>query len=238
MWGKIGIVLYSLGGIGAIVLYLLGLSGGYFRFLSPDKAFLLYTIAMLLSVVIVLAGLFDAQRNGTSAKTIVLLLALIPMVNLVYLLVEGRNYPLINDVSTDLVHPPEFKAALKVSENSDQSFKFPLEFKKDIEEVYPDLTPLAVTNMSVDDAHVKTVEVINGLSNWELTSNTIGARETIIEFTITSTVFGFVDDCVIRIQKPGGGAGCVVDMRSRSRMGKGDFGQNAEHIREFMGLLQ
>lgn len=237
MWSKLGIAVFILGGIAAIGLYLAGIIGGYFRFLSPQIAFGLYLIGMVLGVIFTIAGIIDASKNGSSARTILLVCALIPAINLVYALVEARNYPMINDISTDLVYPPDLEIAAKSEDNAGKPLKFPMDFKKDIEESYPDISPLAL-KMSVDDVHINAMEAIEGLSNWAITSNQIGVTETIIEGTVTSEIFGFVDDFVIRLKKPGGGFGCVVDMRSRSRMGKGDMGKNAEHIREFMELIQ
>lgn len=234
MWKK---HLYVVAGLASITLYLLGIAGGYFGFLSTQIAFCLFVVGMLLAVIVVIAGIVDASKNGASDRTNLLLIALIPMANLIYLAVEARNSPILNDVSTDLVSPPEFQSATEEPENVGKSLNFPLEFKKQIEESYTDISPQALT-LSVDDVYIKSLEVIEGLSHWEVTSNTIGSRETIIEGTITSDIFGFKDDFVIRLVEPGAGAGCVLDMRSRSRMGKWDMGQNAEHIRLFMSLIE
>jgi uncharacterized protein (DUF1499 family) len=237
MWIKLGIAVYIIGVLSSITLCLIGVLGGFFRYLSPDIAFHLYLGGMVLGVLFVLVGLVDTLKNGSSPRTILLLLALIPCSNFVYLLIEGYKYPMINDISTDLEHPPSFVATMKLLDNEGQSFTFPLEFKKEIELFYPDLEVMVFPQISVDDAHIKAVEIVNGLSNWEITANQIGGQETIIEGTVTSGVFGFVDDFVIRIRKPKSSPSAVVDMRSRSRMGKGDFGQNAEHIREFKSLM-
>jgi len=49
-------------------------------------------------------------------------------------------------------------------------------------------------------------------------------------YDVTS-IFGFVDDVVVRVRPAEGGS--VVDVRSRSRDGKGDVGANAARIRAF-----
>ena len=51
----------------------------------------------------------------------------------------------------------------------------------------------------------------------------------IAEFTRTSSIFLFVDDIAVRVRPAGKGA--VVDLRSKSRLGRGDLGANAAHIR-------
>jgi uncharacterized protein (DUF1499 family) len=59
----------------------------------------------------------------------------------------------------------------------------------------------------------------------------------LIEAVATSAVFGFQDDIVIRVRPEAGGRASVVDMRSKSRDGKGDLGANANRIRAFVARL-
>ena len=56
-----------------------------------------------------------------------------------------------------------------------------------------------------------------------------------IEATDTSLLFGFKDDIVIRVVALG--AGSRVDLRSASRVGRGDFGVNARRVRKFLRAL-
>jgi len=53
----------------------------------------------------------------------------------------------------------------------------------------------------------------------------------VIEATDTTRIFRFVDDVAIRVRPDGDGS--RVDVRSRSRDGKGDLGANAARIRAF-----
>ena len=54
-----------------------------------------------------------------------------------------------------------------------------------------------------------------------------------IEAVATSFLFGFKDDMVIRVTETDG-AQVKIDVRSKSRVGKSDLGQNAKRIRRFM----
>jgi uncharacterized protein (DUF1499 family) len=54
-----------------------------------------------------------------------------------------------------------------------------------------------------------------------------------IEAVATSFLFGFKDDMVIRMTETDT-AQVAVDVRSQSRVGKSDLGQNAKRIRRFM----
>jgi len=52
---------------------------------------------------------------------------------------------------------------------------------------------------------------------------------------VATTLFRFKDDVMITVSRDGEGA--VVNVRSRSRTGKGDFGTNARRIRRFQAEL-
>jgi hypothetical protein len=58
----------------------------------------------------------------------------------------------------------------------------------------------------------------------------------IIEASDTTWWFGFVDDVIIRIQPDADQV--VIDMRSKSRIGRSDIGANARRIRDFLHGLQ
>ena len=57
-----------------------------------------------------------------------------------------------------------------------------------------------------------------------------------VEATDTSSTFRFVDDIVIRVTGPDGAdaAHSMIDLRSRSRVGRSDLGANAARIRAFV----
>jgi len=57
----------------------------------------------------------------------------------------------------------------------------------------------------------------------------------VIEARATSKLFRFVDDVAIRIRSKDGGS--VVDIRSKSRVGQGDLGANANRIRAIAAEL-
>ena len=56
-----------------------------------------------------------------------------------------------------------------------------------------------------------------------------------IEATATSFLFGFKDDVVVRLTDDAGAT--KVDVRSKSRVGRNDFGMNAKRIRAFVAKL-
>ena len=57
-----------------------------------------------------------------------------------------------------------------------------------------------------------------------------------IEANQTSLLYGFTDDVVVRISSTADGT--KVDVRSKSRVGRSDLGQNAKRIRVFLRKLR
>jgi uncharacterized protein (DUF1499 family) len=70
---------------------------------------------------------------------------------------------------------------------------------------------------------------------WTITKE--GENYSGFEAIAETRLFKWKDDVVVRIRPDGDGA-CVVDLRSRSREGKGDLGANARRIRHFLEALQ
>ena len=57
-----------------------------------------------------------------------------------------------------------------------------------------------------------------------------------IEATSSSLLYGFTDEVIVRVKAIEGGA--LVDVRSRSRLGRVDRGVNAKRIRAYLAALQ
>jgi len=64
----------------------------------------------------------------------------------------------------------------------------------------------------------------------------VDAAQGRIEATATSLLFGFQDDVVVRVADDAGNT--KVDVRSKSRVGRHDFGMNARRIRLFQSKLR
>ncbi|MCP4036422.1 MAG: DUF1499 domain-containing protein [bacterium] len=140
---------------------------------------------------------------------------------------DGGAYPPINDITTDLDDPPAFARAADVPDFEGRDMSYPVEFVAVVRANYSDLEPLRVDDDPAT-AYSKAVSTVQGLG-WEIVHQdaqdmTLNARE-------TSTLFEFVDDIVVRVRPDGSGA--VVDLRSKSRDGRGDLGVNAKRIGAF-----
>jgi uncharacterized protein (DUF1499 family) len=73
------------------------------------------------------------------------------------------------------------------------------------------------------------------MPTWEITFTDPATGA--IEAVATTLVFGFQDDIVIRV-RPAPHGGSRVDLRSKSRDGRGDIGANAARIRAFIRELE
>lgn len=97
---------------------------------------------------------------------------------------------------------------------------------------YPDIAPL---NLPVPprEAFDRALAIVRA-RGWDVVS--ADADEGRIETTDTTFWFGFRDDVVIRVTPSAGGS--RVDLRSVSRVGRGDAGTNAHRIRAFVEALR
>jgi uncharacterized protein (DUF1499 family) len=174
-------------------------------------------------------------RSGANLRSGMALLGLPGALVLVYSVVGGRGAPPINDITTDRAYPPAFTKAQTLPENAGRDMSYPESFKTQVEKGYPDLQSVGM-KAGRDDVFVKALKIAKTQSGWTVTTNTVTDKESLIEGYAVTRVFGFADDFVIRITDSGGGV--VVDMRSKSRDGKGDLGANAARIRDFLAKLR
>lgn len=144
---------------------------------------------------------------------------------------SGAGLPPINDITTDFADPPQFAALAREGPNAGRDMSYPGEFYSAQIKFYTDLKPIhADANPSETFERVK--RAMEGFG-WKIVAADTAAGT--IEATDTSRIFRFVDDVVVRIRPDAGGS--RVDVRSKSREGKGDLGANAARIRRLRGAL-
>lgn len=143
------------------------------------------------------------------------------------------GYPPIHDVTTDTRTPPVFVAVAPLRQDAPN----PMEYAGDSIaaqqiEAYPDVRPMMLA-MPVDSAFSLALRTARGMG-WELVDQ--NRRDGRIEATATTPWFGFKDDVVIRVTSASGIS--RVDVRSVSRVGRGDVGANANRIRAYLRRLR
>jgi hypothetical protein len=144
-------------------------------------------------------------------------------------------YPRVADVTTDAGDPPQFQVLRSDSaadgasaDGAGEGAGTPVEIVGIAARLYSsgiDLVHAAVTNIVAD-------------RGWDVALNSppAGADGTArIEASAKTLLFAFKDDVAIRLI--GTPDGTRVDMRSASRWGQHDLGQNGRRIRAFMGDL-
>jgi len=143
-----------------------------------------------------------------------------------------KTVPFIHDITTDTERPPQFVAIVPLRAGAPN----PHEYEAHIGELqrigYPDLRPLEIAAPPAQ-AFARAAAAAQALG-WEIVGTDESAGR--IEAVATTRWFGFKDDVVIRVA-PAGGGGSRVDVRSKSRVGRGDVGANAKRIREFLARL-
>ena len=97
---------------------------------------------------------------------------------------------------------------------------------------YPDIQP-RMYHASREETFDAVRRAVHRLPRWALVADQPESGE--VKAEATSRVFRFVDDVRIRVSSREDTA--VVDARSASRIGRGDFGQNARNIRTFFRAL-
>ena len=142
------------------------------------------------------------------------------------------SYPYIHDITTDVNNPPKFVAVVKLRKEGDHSVEYDgPQVAEQQKQAYPDIMTLIIA--SDRDKVFAAAEA--ALRAMKLKVVDVNAAEGRIEATQTSMLYGFTDDVVVRIVADG--AGSKVDVRSKSRVGRSDLGQNAKRIRTFLREL-
>ena len=144
---------------------------------------------------------------------------------------SARAAPPIHDVTTDLENPPTFVAVVPLRADTPNSLDRPPLLAEQQRKAYPDLAPVTLP-ASQDQVFDRALAVAQDLGWRIVTADKAAGR---IEATDTTRWFGFEDDVVVRLTP--WGSGTRVDVRSVSRVGRGDAGTNARRIREYLGQL-
>ena len=146
--------------------------------------------------------------------------------------------PQISDVTTDTASPPRFNALAARPKGANPSAYGGEKVSQAQLQAYPDLHTF-VLERPVEEAFELVEEAARKLRWKVVAAEPPVARPTkagILEATDQTLVIGFLDDIVVRVE--GSANRSRVDVRSASRYGQFDFGQNATRVRRFLIELQ
>jgi uncharacterized protein (DUF1499 family) len=192
----------------------------------------------LAAIVVAVAALALEARGRSSRRIAIGVLALIIGAVIAYVpwhYNEMRGtVPSIHDITTDWDNPPQFQAILPLRE-AEQANPVAYEGAKvsDLQrKAYPDIGPLTVA-LAPADAFPRALDTARQMG-WTIVAADLAAGR--IEASQRSRWFGFTDDVVIRVTADGSSS--RVDVRSVSRVGRGDFGVNAARVRGYLAALR
>ncbi len=146
---------------------------------------------------------------------------------------RARAFPPIHDITTDLEHPPDFVAVLPLRADAPNPSAYGgAEVAAAQRRAYPEIQPLILA-APPPVAFARALDAAKA-HGWTLVAADSAAGR--IEATATTTWFGFKDDIVVRVTPTT--TGTRIDVRSLSRVGKGDVGTNAARIRAYLAKLK
>ncbi len=226
----------------AVILLAVGVGGAHFYLVAPMLGFQLFLLSVPVAALALLIGLVGVARTGAeprrAGRPVALAGTVLGAVVAVPLLLIIRGWmamraPLINDITTDFDNPPEF---VNPPGMSPQAMKYKRDYFAPQQVTgYGKLEPLRLDDKPAD-AFAKVSAAAHTMPGWQIVTADSGTLT--IEGIQRSNLFRFCDDFVIQVRPSPDGAGSLVEMRSRSRDGKGDFGVNYDRIKDFFAMLK
>ena len=187
---------------------------------------------VLMLLVAAVLGFRRDFRPYRRRLALVAALAAVPALAGVTLILSSRGLPLIHDVSTNVADPPRFESAPSLRGEDANPLDRGQEVDEAQQQAYPDIGSIQ-SQLSPAEAFERCTDTAKQLG-WEVFASDEQTGR--IEASDTTFWFGFTDDVVIRIRGANGGS--VIDLRSVSRVGRGDLGANAKRIRAFAAAFR
>jgi len=217
----------------AVLLLVLGPLLAMVGLVPGLQAMMLFASAALVGLAGIVAGIISAVRGRVAPGMVAVALGTLALVAVLAPGFAGGGKPPINDISTDLQDVPAFAHARTLPENAGRNLDYPEDFKPVVRQYYPDLKSQKLAEPP-DAVFARVVELARAQPGWTVTQ--VDTQGRTLEGFAESRIFRFRDDFVVRV-RPEEGGGSRVDMRSKSRVGRGDLGANAARIHTFLQAL-
>ena len=229
-----GLVAMAVGGALLVALSGYGARWGFWDLRAGFALLRWGTYAALTVAAIAVIALVVPRLGGRARFPFVVALAVGGVAGAVPLgwMLQWRDLPPINDITTDTANPPAFVALLPQRANAPVPASYAgAATAGQQRNAYPDIAPIVVPTAPAA-AYAKALAAARA-AGWVIVAADAAAGR--IEATATTPWFGFRDDVVIRVVAEGSGS--RVDIRSLSRVGKSDLGANARRVREFTAVM-
>ena len=215
----------------------LGHRWGLWHFSTGFQVFKAAAIIALISVAVSMAGGLFALRDASRQKTLCAALGVALGFTVAGFLHShmqiARRVPKIHDITTDTRNPPVFQAVLSLRKGAQNPPAYEgARIARLQKKAYPDIKPLTFQT-SKEEVFGRAMDAARAMG-WHVVSSK--PDEGRIEAYDTTFWYGFIDDIVIRIKSRSGTT--RLDIRSKSRVGVGDIGENARRIRGFFEKLK
>lgn len=205
-----------------------------FRTLIPGAAIAAVLGLVLLIVYAVLNRKSDKKYEGKWMIYTSLILCLAVLGNFGYWYMEiQKGYPPIHDITTDTENPPEFETIVPLRADAPNKTEYGgEEVAKQQKSFYSGLETLRL-EVTPGRAYDKALKAAREMP-WQIVAE--NKEELRIEAYDKLPWFGFIDDVVIRIDTTRQGS--KIDVRSVSRVGRGDLGVNADRIKDYLAEIK
>lgn len=189
--------------------------------------------AALLALLAVSVAVRQRHTAGIMISVLTLAGALAMAVVPVSWRLTAKKLPMIHDITTDTVNPPQFVAILPLRKDGSNPAEYGGTLVADLQKkAYSDLRT-EVLDIPLNKSFERALAAARAMG-WRIVA--VDPSQGRIEASDTTFWFGFVDDIVIRIAPAG--ERTLVDIRSVSRVGKSDVGTNAKRIRKYLLRLR
>ena len=204
--------------------------------------FAICVVGLALAMALGLLSLIGIWRKGLTGAGAAFVGMFLPIVLLGWPLTfvpSLLKLPRINDITTDWSSPPRFEALAPQRAAVAKPADYPGEPLAALQQAaYPDLRGINI-DRSAEETFELVEEAVRKLK-WRVAVSEAPTAKTTrpgtIEATDQTLLLGFPDDVTIRVT--GSNTRSRIDIRSASRYGQFDFGQNATRIRRFYGEVQ
>ncbi|MFN2646671.1 MAG: DUF1499 domain-containing protein [Burkholderiales bacterium] len=181
--------------------------------------------ALATSAVALVALLIPSVRkDGAALPAVAFVVALGALYPALAFQSRARAHPPINDITTDTDDPPGYMTSARAYPGAAMA--------RQQRATYPDIMPVMLS-VSRTQAFAKALAAAEAMG-WEVVGR--DAAQGTIEAVDSTKWFGFKDDIAIRVRAAG--TGSRVDVRSKSRVGRGDLGTNAQRVRAYVERLK
>lgn len=188
----------------------------------------LAVLGAALVLIVVLAMLLRVRyRAHRSRLGLIALIAALPVIAGVAVMAPAAGLPVIHDISTDISDPPVFEAVLALRGPDTNPLARDADTDTAQRAGYPELRTIE-SALAPEAAFAKALNTARSLG-WQI--HATDAQRGMLEASETTFWFGFIDDIAIRVRPYN--AGSRIDLRSVSRVGRGDLGANAKRIQRF-----